>query len=408
MKGEGSLTSRISYNAMTPVWRSVREAFWAMCAADAMSMPVHWYYDIHDIKRDFGGWISGFNAPRSKHPSSILSLSSTSGSGRTSWLSTANQEEVVGNVILHDKLPFWKSSGGSHHYHQGMKAGDNTLNVLCALRAAQTLASAAYADISLPDARAAVLVDYIQFLTTPGMHSDTYAESFHRSFFSDWQDSRPTSSRDVLVFAERRSKQKLSASFHDSQLDAIGCFPMTLPFILLSASSSEEEAVSAAIEFVKLSHPHPAVPEYVSIYSRALHAVLGGASVCQQAEGALRTLGVWDTCKKYSQQAARFPEWSEQRLRVHQSAVSHLGLACYTKGALSSMFYLAHQFHDNPTAGILTNTNCGGENCNRGSALGALLGAGGSYTNATIPQDWKDKLTDAQVYIPNILKYLQP
>lgn len=58
--------------------RSVTEAFWAMCAADSMSMPVHWYYDIDDIRRDFGGWISEFKSPRDKHPSSILTLSNTS------------------------------------------------------------------------------------------------------------------------------------------------------------------------------------------------------------------------------------------------------------------------------------------------------------------------------------------
>lgn len=58
--------------------RSVSEAFWALCAADSMSMPVHWYYNIDDIRRDFGGWISGFNSPRDRHPSSILTLSNTS------------------------------------------------------------------------------------------------------------------------------------------------------------------------------------------------------------------------------------------------------------------------------------------------------------------------------------------
>lgn len=69
---------RLSSGEMAQVRRSVSEALWAMCAADSMSMPVHWYYDISDIKRDFGGWISGFNSPRDKHPSSILSLSNTS------------------------------------------------------------------------------------------------------------------------------------------------------------------------------------------------------------------------------------------------------------------------------------------------------------------------------------------
>ncbi|KAM7365847.1 hypothetical protein PAMP_016745 [Pampus punctatissimus] len=317
---------------MAQVWRSVSEALWAMCAADAASMPVHWYYDIHDIRRDFGGWISGFSAPRNRHPSSILGLSNTAGSGRTSCSSGSRRAEVVGNIILHDKLSFWQSSTNSVHYHQGLQAGSNTLNVLCALRATRTLVSGGFSDASQPDARAAVLADYVQFLTTPGTHNDTYAESFHRSFFADWQETRPTSAQEVLTFAERRSKQKMSSSFPDSQLDAIGCLPMILPFILLSASANEEQAVSAAVEFVKLTHPHPRVPEYVSMYSRALHAVLGGAGVRQQAEQALRTLGAWETCQSYSRKARRFPVSSEERLTVHQSAVSYLGLACYTRG----------------------------------------------------------------------------
>lgn len=79
----------------------------------------------------------------------------------------------------------------------GLRAGDNTLNVLCSLRAARTLTHGRFGDVSQPDARAAVLSDYVHFLTTPGSHADTYAESFHRSFFADWRDSRPTSPREV-------------------------------------------------------------------------------------------------------------------------------------------------------------------------------------------------------------------
>ena len=78
-------------------------------------------------------------------------------------------------------------------YVAGMQAGDSTLNAICSLRVAQTLAGGNFSNMSNPEARAAVLNDYVQFMTTPGTHEDTYAESFHRSFFSDWQDSRPTS-----------------------------------------------------------------------------------------------------------------------------------------------------------------------------------------------------------------------
>lgn len=43
----------------------------------------------------------------------------SAGSGRTAWSSGASRPDVVGNVILHDKLSLWKSSKGSVHYHQG-------------------------------------------------------------------------------------------------------------------------------------------------------------------------------------------------------------------------------------------------------------------------------------------------
>lgn len=81
--------------------------------------------------------------------------------------------------------------------HQGLQAGDNTLNVLCSLRAARGLVSGGFTDLCQPDARAAVLSDYVQFMTTPGSHRDTYAESFHRSFFADWQETKPTLPREV-------------------------------------------------------------------------------------------------------------------------------------------------------------------------------------------------------------------
>lgn len=68
---------------MCEVRRAVAEALWGMCAADAVSMPVHWYYNTRDIRRDFGGWIRGLTAPRDTHPSSILRLSSTGQSAET-------------------------------------------------------------------------------------------------------------------------------------------------------------------------------------------------------------------------------------------------------------------------------------------------------------------------------------
>ena len=52
-------------------------AVWGMLITDAMSMPVHWYYNPSDIKTGYGGWLTGYNAPERRHPSSILTLSAT-------------------------------------------------------------------------------------------------------------------------------------------------------------------------------------------------------------------------------------------------------------------------------------------------------------------------------------------
>ncbi|XP_033866737.3 uncharacterized protein LOC117406651 isoform X1 [Acipenser ruthenus] len=378
---------------MVELRKAAGEALWGMFIADAMSMPVHWYYVVNNIKEDFNGWITGYQAPKSRHPSSIMSLSSSAGSGRTS-LSQGSQAPVVGNIILHDKLKFWKRSGECVHYHQGMQPGDNTLNALCGLRAARTLIDGKFSNVSEGGARATVLAEYVRFMTTPGTHKDTYAESFHRSFFADWRESCPVSANMILEFAEERYRQKMNLSYADSQLDTIGCLPMGIPFILLSARSNEGEAVKAAVEVVRLTHPHPNVDKYVALYARALHSVLNGACLKQQCEAALRSsvLDAWDVCRPYMEKAARYPKSSEERLKVYQIATAYLGLACYTKGALSCMFFLAHQYADDFTGGVLANTNCGGENCHRGAALGALLGAAALHQGSALPLHWKHGL----------------
>jgi len=37
----------------------------------------------------------------------------------------------------------------------------------------------------------AFLDAYVQFMTTPDTHNDTYAESFHRDFFKNWAAGVP-------------------------------------------------------------------------------------------------------------------------------------------------------------------------------------------------------------------------
>jgi hypothetical protein len=43
-----------------------------MFVGDALAMPVHWYYDVAALQRDFGT-IRNYQAPKDFHPNSILS-----------------------------------------------------------------------------------------------------------------------------------------------------------------------------------------------------------------------------------------------------------------------------------------------------------------------------------------------
>ena len=101
----------------------------SLYVGDSLAMPVHWYYNPMDILKDFPGGIQKLEDAPSVHPSSIMSLHSTAGGGRRTKADIPGRA-IVGEVILKGKGSFW--SLPNQHYHQGMKAGENTLNAHCA------------------------------------------------------------------------------------------------------------------------------------------------------------------------------------------------------------------------------------------------------------------------------------
>lgn len=65
-------------------------------------MPVHWYYNINQLKSDFGS-ITKYEAPKKSFPGSIMNLSNTGGGGRG-----GDHGSIIGDVICHGKKEFWK------------------------------------------------------------------------------------------------------------------------------------------------------------------------------------------------------------------------------------------------------------------------------------------------------------
>ncbi|XP_053404409.1 uncharacterized protein LOC128558605 isoform X3 [Mercenaria mercenaria] len=340
------------------VTKAAEGAVWGMLIADALSMPVHWYYNPDDIKRGYGSWLTGYVAPNKRHPSSILSLSAV-----------------------------------------GMRAGDNTLNSVTAIQMMKTL-QRVDPKVTEPSrgVRGQVLEDYVKFMTTPGSHNDTYAESFHRSFFKDWasEHKKHTTAEELLQFTDKRYSEKAKGP-GDSQLVVIGAMAPALPWIIRNAHRSEDDCAREAIDFVKCTHPVPAIVPFVDLYARLLHGVINGRDLKQEAVRALSHSELGGPQKREMvlaliERAGSYPKGSEERLKAYQRATQTLGSACYIEGAMSSMLFLAYEFADDFQAGVLNNANCGGENCHRGAALGALLGANAINKGKDIPQTLKDGL----------------
>lgn len=75
----------------------------------------------------------------------------------------------------------------------------------------------------------------------------------------------------------------------------------------------------------------------------------------------------------------------------HEVIGGLLSPACYIDQSFPSTLYLAARYHNNFEAGLIANTNLGGDNCHRGAVLGAILGA--SLGVAAIPKRWINGLS---------------
>jgi ADP-ribosyl-[dinitrogen reductase] hydrolase len=147
-----------------PIQTKSRGSLYGLCIGDALAMPVHWYYNRQALIQDYGR-VTDYLAPRNPHPDSIL------------WHSSYKAPNAKGE-ILHDQAPYWCQKG--IHYHQFLKAGENTLNVkICRLLIESINQNGTYdADDFLKR--------YIAFMTTQGNHQDTYIEECHRNFFANY------------------------------------------------------------------------------------------------------------------------------------------------------------------------------------------------------------------------------
>ena len=335
----------------------LRGALWGMFVGDALAMPAHWYYDVTALRRDFGV-LSDYQSPKDYHPNSILSLASTGGPGRGS-----KEGDVIGSVILHGKKRLWGQA--NRHYHHGLRSGDNTLNLLCVrvlLRMMNEAGCYKAADF---------LREYVTFMTTPGSHNDTYAESYHRQFFANYARGVPP-------------EHCAGAENHDTA--SIGGL-VALPPVIFSASRDDDPSAvdTALLAHLRLTHRSTKLERYALSLGKLLPSLLREtrARIVPIVSATARSLGFPVT--KVVERVQR------DQLSDHHVIGNVLSPACYIDQSFPAVLYLLARYEGEFETALVANTNVGGDNCHRGAILGALMGA--AYGLRSIPERWIQGLT---------------
>lgn len=317
----------------------------SLFVADSISMPVHWYYRVIDIYQAFPGGIQKLEDAPSSHPSSIMSLHSTKQGGRKA-VNKKTQKNIIGDVILKGKRQYWGQS--NMHYHQGMKAGDTTLNAYCV----KTL----MASINNNDGQydcSHYLDLYIDMMTaeTP-QHNDTYAESYHRGFFAN--------------YIQGKEPMKCGASTHDTASigGLVGIGPLAIHLFLNNKTLSSAQELCKKHLFT--THPDPYLGHICESYVALIHQLLHCDDVDLALNHLLQTLN----------SAVKFNAFQVDFDKIEDAYFvgGHYSSACYITDSWPSVLFLACKYHDDSVKAILTNANLGGDNVHRGAVLATIVG----------------------------------
>ncbi len=311
----------------------LQNAMLGALVADAVSMPVHWYYDTAALDNDYAP-LDNYLQPHNPHPDSILWRSHYSPRNRSA-------------DILHDQARYWGKRG--IHYHQHLPAGDNTLNFLLAL---QLYRSTVRIGSYNPDSW---LELYIKLMQKPGWHSDTYVEEYHRAFFDRLASGKPPR----------------ECGIDDIHIGGLTPVPFLVAALDALGDQTADQDVSVVVNHVQLTHHNQQGKAAAGALTRMLHEVASGSDLRAAIE---RHCNQWLN-------PAQLNELS--KLPDRTVVGKHFSPACYLPESFSAALYLAWKYTDNFTDGVIANARCGGDNCHRGAVVGALLGA----TNE-IPGKW--------------------
>lgn len=309
-------------------------------AGDALSSPTHWFYGGKgQVISEYGHPISDYTKPNQRLSGSILNKSDLNGGGRSKFGSSSKGKTIIGDVINHGKQALW-SPRESNHYHATLQKGENTLEVSIA----RVLMKSIVANNGKFDAEH-FRNAYIQFMTTPGSHNDTYASTCHRMFFAN------------LIFKQLPPKDCPDNDQHNvDTMDGL-----VLPTIAALAGIHRTETVAReASECASVTRRSKVLEGVAGLWSNVVVA-------------AIRNQGFDQALNEFSQQTIRRLPNSSVRDDATMSA-------CYLSSSIPGLVDMIAKYDSTEDGNraweaLLANANVGGENVHRGSVMGAVLGA---------------------------------
>jgi ADP-ribosyl-[dinitrogen reductase] hydrolase len=323
---------------------SSTNAFLGSLVADAVAMPVHWYYDPSALDRDYPELAAAmadprlpvYLPPRNPHPDSIL--------WRSQWNPPSPRFD-----ILREQAAFWGRRG--IHYHQFLAAGDNTLNFLLAAELHAMVQQSRDYD---PERW---LDHYVAFMLTPGRHHDTYVEEYHRHFFTNLAAGR----------------KPINCGVRDVHIGGL----VAVPALVAALGPRHPDLRRIVRVHVSLTHKDDDVLAAADALARILVAVTredGGPDADLRAV-ILEEASDWISVAKVREWEARAASAAGSACPERAVVGGVLSPACYIPDAFPAALYLAWRHAGDVTAGVVANARVGGDNCHRGAVVGSLIGA---------------------------------